>query len=153
MSKRTAPVSYRLAQRQARAVERDLLRRTGKVIDDALGRAIRELTALLNRLPGSTPEARLAALHRSIDVLVQSRNRLIQQIDRAVVAGRRTSFTDVIAVWEEAAKHAATAVGLPNAALGAVLTPRITMLAAYENVGGARLFRTLIGRAVNDGYR
>lgn len=142
-----------MAQRQARAVERDLLRRVGKVIDDALARAIRDLTALLNRLPGSTPDVRLAALQRSVSVLVQSRNRLIQQIERAAVAGRRTSFADVLAVWEEAAKQAAKTVGLPNAALGAVLTPRVTMLAAYENVGGAKLFRTLIARAADDGYR
>jgi hypothetical protein len=44
-------------------------------------------------------------------------------------------------------------VGLPNAAFGAVLTPRTTLLAAYENVGGAKLFRTLITRAADDGYR
>lgn len=142
-----------MAQRQARAVERDLLRRTGAAIDSALERAIRDLTALLNRMPGSTPDARLAALHRSIDVLMQSRNRLIQQIERAAVAGHRTSFADVLAVWEEAAKQAAKAVGLSNAALGVVLVPRVTKLAAYENVGGARLFRTLIARAVGDGYR
>jgi hypothetical protein len=153
MPRRRAPVSYRVAQRLARTVERDLLKRVGAAIDSALARSVRDLTALLNRLPGSTPDARLAALQRSIDVLMQSRNLLIQQIERAALAGRRTSFADVLAVWQEASKQAATAVGLPHAALGAVLNPRTTMLAAYENVGGARLFRTLIARAADDGFR
>jgi len=124
VSRRRAPVSYRVAQRQARTVERDLLKRVGKAIDGALARSVRDLSALLNRLPGSTPDARLAALQRSIDVLLQSRNRLIQQIERAAVAGRRTSFADVLAVWQDASKAAASSVGLPMASLGAVLNPR-----------------------------
>lgn len=146
-------MSYRAAQRAARSVERDLLRRVGAAIDGALERAVRDLTALLNRLPDSTPDARLRALQRALEVMRTQRNRLIQQIERAAAAGRRTSFKDVIAVWQDAARQAATTVGLPNAALGAVLTPRTTMLAAYENVGGARLFRTLLARAADDGYR
>jgi len=153
MARRSAPVSYRLAQRQARAIERDLLSRVAGQIDRALLQSTQRLEALLLRLPGTTPEARLRALRASADVFRFQRQRLVQQMERALAAGRRTSYADVIAAWQDAAKRAATAVGLPNAALGAVLTPRTTLLAVYENTGGAKLFRSLLSRAAADGFR
>jgi hypothetical protein len=152
-SRRTAPASYRAAQRAARSVERDLLRRVGGQLDAALERAVQDLTVRLASLPGGTPEARRLALERAIIVFRQQRDTLIQRMEQAAALGRRTSFRDVIAVWQEAARQAATAVGLPPGALTAALTPRTTMLAAYENVGGAKLFRTLLARAADDGYR
>lgn len=152
-SRRRAPGSYRAAQRAARSVERDLLRRVGAQMDQALERAVQDLIVRLKLLPDYAPAARLQALQRSVEIFQAQRNRLIEALERATVAGRRTSFKDVIAVWQEAAKMAAKTVGLPNAALGAVLSPRTTLLAAYENVGGARLFRTLLTRAAQDGYR
>lgn len=152
-SRRSAPVSYRLAQRQARAIERELLGRVAGQIDRALLQATQRIEALLLRLPGGTPEARLRALRASADVFRFQRQRLVQQMERALAAGRRTSYADVIAAWQDAAKRAAKTVGLPQAALGAVLTPRTTLLAVYENVGGARLFRTLLARSAADGFR
>lgn len=152
-SRRRAPASYRAAQRFARSTERDVLRLVGRRIDAALAHAVMDLTVKLGSLHGSTPVARIAALNRAVAVFRRQRDRLIQQLVQAANAGRRTSFKDVIAVWQDAARDAARTVGLPNAALGAVMTPRTTMLAAYENVGGAKLFRTLIARAADDGYR
>jgi hypothetical protein len=153
VSRRRAPVSYRVAQRQARSVERDLLRRIGARLDQALQRAVQDLIVRFNLLPDSTPFVRLRALEQSIEIFQAQRNRLIQVLEQAIATGRRTSYDDILKLWQEAATAAAKTVGLPNAALGAVLNPRISLLAAYENVGGARLFRTLIRRAAQDGYR
>lgn len=153
MTRRTAPSSYRLAQRQARAIERDLLARVAGELDRALLQSTQRLEALLLRLTGTTPEARLRALHAAADVFQYQRQRLVQQMEQALAAGRTTSYHDIVAAWQDAAKRAAQAVGLPNAALGAVLTPRTTLLAVYENVGGAKLFRSLLSRAAADGFQ
>lgn len=153
MTRRTAPASYRQAQRQARAIERDVLSRVVGEIDRALLQATQRIEAELLRLPGTTPEARIRALNAAADVFRFQRQRLVQQMEQALAAGRQTSYADVIAAWQDAARRAATAVGLPNAALGAVLTPRTTLLAVYENVGGAKLFRSLLPRAAADGFQ
>lgn len=151
--RRTAPLPYRQAQRAAREIERRLLREVGANIDRALRQAADRLTNLLVRLPDGAPEVRRAALERSLDIIQRQRQELATKVLRATQEGREASFRDVLATWQDATAAAAKAVGIPNATLGAVLVPRVTQLAAFEATGGARLFRTLVARAADDGFQ
>lgn len=151
--RRSAPKAYRAAQVEARSIEDDLLRQAGAEIDRALRLAVEQFEALLRRLPdGTAPERQLALTH-SLHILQNQRLLLQQRLVQATHDGRTTSFEDILAAWQDATQEAAQAVGVPHAALGEVLVPRTTMLAAYQHVGGASLFRTLVVRAAVDGYQ
>lgn len=152
-NRRTAPASYRAAQMQARSTEDDLLRQVGAEIDRALRLAVEQFEALLRQLPDGSESERRAALTHSLHILQDQRLLLEQRLAQATLDGRTTSFEDILEAWQDATKEAARAVGVPRAALGEVLVPRTTMLAAYQHVGGAELFRTLLGTAAADGYQ
>lgn len=152
-NRRTAPASYRDAQLQARSTEDDLLRSVGAEIDRALRLAVEQFEALLRQLPDGTESERQAALTHSLHILQNQRILLQQRLAQATIDGRTTSFEDILQAWQDATKEAAQALGVPHAALGDVLVPRTTMLAAYQDVGGAGLFRTLLVTAAADGYQ
>jgi hypothetical protein len=151
--RRSTPPPYRDAQVEARGITRDLLRYVGDGIDAALRRAVTELEALLNRLPDGTPDQRYAALKQSIHIIQAQQLRFRLALQRVTEEGRDSSFADVLDAWQAATDEAAKAVDVPDATLGSVLIPRTTMLAAYEGVGGAQNFRTLLTSAATDGYR
>jgi hypothetical protein len=151
-SRRSAPASYRAAQLQARRLENALLRDVVAQVQRAVRKTAERIANLLARLPDSTPAARVAALQQSVAVARRLEAQLRAELERAIASGRAASFDRILGAWQDASARAAAAVGIPNAALGAVLVPRATMLAAFERVGGARLFRTLTEAAARDGF-
>lgn len=72
-----------------------------------------------------------------------------QQLERritgATAEGRDLTFQEVQAVWERASLQLAAARRLnPDAILGAIRAPPATMLGAFESVGGAHRWQTLV---------
>lgn len=141
--------SYRAAQFAARAAAGTLSDAAVRAILRELAREMAVLQAEMGRLSIATPAARVRALEASALLLQRMQRRLTDVLTRAVTERRAVAFDEIAAVWQEAAIRTARVRGVPDALLGAVRQPPLTMLGAYESLGGAsRTWRTALHTVV-----
>jgi hypothetical protein len=114
-----------LAADSARQVQIALLELTGRMADE------------LARLPAGTPAAQRLALQQSLRIIRTAYNELGVRIQDAIANNRMIAFADVHRIWREAGRTALSTAGVSGLAFGAVGTPPITILGAFENLGGA----------------
>jgi hypothetical protein len=67
-----------------------------------------------------------------------------QRIREAAASNRTVLFDDVLAMWQQAGLDVAARKDIPNALLGAVRSPPMTLLDAWANRPGAANWQTLI---------
>jgi hypothetical protein len=129
--------SYRDAQLAARQV-------AGRLSEGAVARIRAELTAEAERLatrlaalPAGTPAQTAATLQASVTLIRQLEQRLLAVGAKAIAEQRAVTFAEVATLWQRAALETASLKGIPNALMGAVRQPPITLLGAYEALGAA----------------
>ncbi len=146
MAPRPPRGAYRRAQLAARRNVRQLevvaARRISAAIDeyaDTLARSVRRLPKTIRS------RARTRALEATIQVQRRAQARLERSIAAAVAETRVLSYDDVLDQWNRATLDVANTVGVPNSLLGAVRAPPLTLLGAYEGLGGAASnWRTIV---------
>lgn len=122
------PDPYREAQLAARARQLAIEARQAQLIQQALDR-------FAGQLVGDKASQR---------VLAAARRQLEASVTAAVQQGRDVAFQDLLGIWQDASKQVAATKGVPGALLGAVRSPPVTMLGAFESVGGPAHWKTLV---------
>jgi hypothetical protein len=77
-------------------------------------------------------------------VIYRSALAMDQRIREAAASNRSVLFDDVLAMWQQAGLDVAARKDIPNALLGAVRSPPMTLLDAWANRPGAANWQTLI---------
>jgi hypothetical protein len=138
--------AYRSAQLEARRAAGSLsagaARRVERAVREYADRVAREVRSLR---PGSG-ERRLA--EASGRIAREAADDFARAAADAVASGRRVAFTEVYAAWERASARAVAAGVSPGVI---PRSPPLTLLAAYENSGGAGTWRTALTRTARDG--
>lgn len=139
-----SPEAYRQAQLLARAaaggLQEEALRNILASLDELANSFTRELALL-----GTQSHAQAVHLVRSREIIQNAYNKLNNQLQRVVGSGRAASFRQVRQIWDRAGVEAAQSVGVDGATLGRIRAPALTMMGAYEGLGGAaQTWRTLL---------
>jgi hypothetical protein len=135
---------YRRAQQQARAAAGSLSQTAIRDIDRAMQEYAAELSARIRSLPAGTPAAVARSLEATRQIMLETSDNLRLRLEQIVGTQRRLSFETVQEIWVQASMDAAQTLGVPDALMGAVRAPPVLMIGAFENVGGARNWKTLI---------
>ena len=132
--------SYRAALLRARIRQGQIDERSARLIIAALEQYGRRIEAGLGDLPRGRAEAESLAASIILDAA--------GHLDRALAAitgdARELAFDVILELWERAGREAAAASNIPANVLGAVRTPPLSMLGAFENISPAGTWRTLI---------
>lgn len=142
--------AYRAAQLRARAMEGLMTREAAKRITAELTRYANALEAQLIGLPASPTRA---AIEATIEAQRVAAAELGRRLDLAIANVRELSFDEVQGVWQRTQLQAGKAAGLSEAQLGAVRYPPITMIGAYERIGGRAHWSTILGGHLSDAAR
>lgn len=143
--KRAAPKKdYRAAQVAARQAEGAVQEVAAREITASLRKWANQLASGVANLPGGELGAK-----ETITLLRRAAQQLEQRLLKTVGEQRVLSFEQVQQVWTNAVEKVASIKGLPTAMLGAVRVPPLSLLGAYQTVGGANHWKTLIPRYVN----
>lgn len=148
-NRRRGPASYRSAQVRAReaeyALSRDSVRdlaKTMRSFADDISRGVIQVGHGTSGAEASAQMVRSAA------------KKLERRLVTMVGENRLLSFQEIEQIWRSTGLELAKIRGLPNAMMGAVRTPPLTMMGAYESVGGAGNWKTLlpkyVGRAATE---
>ena len=141
VERRRSSSAYRRAQLAARAREGALSATTARAVSQALRAYADDLAKILSSFPAGELSASLTT--KRITLLNKTALRLERRITRAIASHRNISFNTVQKIWRKAGLEAAEAGGVARGLLGAVRRPPITLLGAFESVGGAH-WKTLI---------
>jgi hypothetical protein len=146
-----AAAAYRQAQLDARKVAGEIGAQSLRDIQAAIRKYADQLGAELKKLDPALQFDAIAAVSASRDVVLLAASRLENKLAQIVKEHRAASFAEIQGIWQEAGLAAAHAVGVPNALLGAVRSPHVTLAGAYEALGSAgKTWRTLItGHSAN----
>jgi hypothetical protein len=131
------PGAYREAQAAARVRLLAVEARSADLILRALRSFAVDLVRGMTGLSASETTASLRVVNRAA-------SRLQAQVALATRQGRDVAFQDILGVWQEASLEVAAARHIPTNLLGGVRNPPLTMLGAYESVGGPTHWRTLV---------
>lgn len=145
------PSDYRKAQIRARAAAGRQSSAALRAIRQDLDNWAGELTEAINSLPKDIHDRarRLKALEETRRVIVRSARQLEKTLAVTINQGREAGFREVQAIWQSAALEIAQTEGVPAALLGEVMSPNLTLMGAYESLGGASgTWRTLLPRYV-----
>ena len=110
----------------------------------------READLILRALRAFVADLMVAARAGNLSAEVSARvvqgtaNRLAARITAATAQGRSVAFADLLTIWQEASLAVAAARHVPTNLMGGVRNPPLTMLGAYESVGGPTAWRTLV---------
>lgn len=138
---------YQRAQVRARAIEGRLTAESTRQIAAALERYADSLASEISKLSGQ-PAADLRATR---DAMRLAARRMRDELIEGTAATRAASFDEVSKTWRSIQLEVAEAAGVDRALMGAVRSPPITMLGAYENLGGgAAHWRTLLAEYVDN---
>jgi hypothetical protein len=125
------------SRRQMGALDLD----TARTIARAVAQWADELARWLLSRPDDPRRTSVAA---SREVIYRSALAMDQRIREAAAANRTVLFDDVLAMWQQAGLDVAARKDIPNALLGAVRSPPMTLLDAWANRPGAANWQTLI---------
>jgi hypothetical protein len=125
------------SRRQMGALDLD----TARTIARAVAQWADELARWLLSRPDDPRRTSVAA---SREVIYRSALAMDQRIREAAAANRTVMFDDVLAMWQQAGLDVAARKDIPNALLGAVRSPPMTLLDAWANRPGAANWQTLI---------
>lgn len=142
-TKAPAPGAYRQAQLLARSRAGALTEEAAKNVVAAVDRYVDRLTLRLADLPAGTDAARKVALAAAIKIAKDSSVSLSAELTKAVTEKRAFAYREISGIWHEATRAAALSAGVPNALLGAVQTPALTMAGAFESLGGVPFLKSL----------
>lgn len=135
---------YRGAQLAARRTEGALRAAAVNDITASLRRWADQLAKGIANLPGGE-----AGVRETVQLLRSVAQQLETSLLETTGAQRRLAFGEVQRIWREAALRVANAQGVPLALMGAVRNPPLSLLGAFENIGGAHHWKTLIPKYVS----
>lgn len=110
-------------------------------IVQSMRRFARDLSLGVARLPSG-----IRGAEESARLVGRVADRLERELLATVGRERRLAFRQIESIWRQAGLEIAEIRDLPTAMIGGVRNPPISMLGAYENVGGASNWRTLLPR-------
>ncbi len=135
--------SYDQALIAARKAEGALTAQMGKRIEAAIREYTRGIEATVSSLPRGATRARRVALLKATERIQTIAARRLQENVTAAIAQQRTiAFNQVKEIWQEAAFAAADSIGVGR--VGAIATPPVTLLGAFEGLGAKTDWRTLV---------
>ena len=142
---------YRAAQAQARRLAGSLSREAIQNVQRALIKFSDRVASIVAGLPADAAAAR-AALRTTEHLLARAAVNLERELVKAIADGRLTSFGEVTAAWQDATLARLRQAGLTDQALiSLVRDPPVTLLGAYEGLGGAAgTWKTLVGPLVRN---
>lgn len=142
---------YELALRDARKEEGRITVETVKRIQQALAKQSYALTQRLASLPrGVDAASRQRAIEASRKIVQQTYDELERVLQQEIAGGRTQSFETIQGVWQKASAAVAEQADIPSALLGAVQAPPVTMMGAFETLGGGVYWKTLVHGHVKD---
>lgn len=144
------PEAYREALVASRSRFNTIRREEASRITSELEDYVTFLTGRLEGEFGPISGARAEELRRAREINEQAAQRLRQRLTSGTEVARNTLFEDTLDIWERSGLAAAESVGIDAAALGAVRPPPTTLLGAYESVGAAQNWRTLLRGHISD---
>ena len=106
--------------------------------------AVRMFADQLARAVTGLPADRQGAIAASEDIARFLARRLEEEIARSTREGRTLSFQTTLDIWREAAERIARSRGVPGRFLGAIRTPPVSFLGAFEALGDDRGWRTIL---------
>lgn len=139
--------AYLEARLRARALLGDLSGEQGERIAKALQSYANGLgRALRSDLGGLSADGLSSqrALLRAKQINEEAARKLSQGLTKGTAEGRALSFERSLEVWAEAGRGAAETAGVDAATLARVRPPSVTVLGAYEAVGAAETWQTLL---------
>jgi len=77
--------------------------------------------------------------------------RLTDRIIAAIAEDRAISFADTLGIWRATSERVFHLQRIPGAALGVVRAPPVTLLGAFEEINGARAWRTVLQGHIGGG--
>jgi hypothetical protein len=123
------PNAYLAAMKAARLRGYSIDVETARATRAALDAYARELAARIAALPEGEPQL---AARRSAENVATAARQLEARIAVAIERGVDVTFTDTLAVWQDAAERVAkSAPDVPNATLGAIRNAEITQAQAF----------------------
>lgn len=144
---------YRQAQLDARARQNALTQESLARIDRALAAFASELSASIIGL-GDTPTdiLRRQAVAKATAIIDGTlKPRLAFLLGQAVTANRAVAFGDILQLQNNATLAVAAAHDIPNALLGGVTAPSVSMAGAWESLGkGAATWKSLLFKYAGD---
>jgi hypothetical protein len=143
LAKAPTPGSYRAAQLLARSRAGALTQEAAQRVVAAIHKYADTLVARVADLPAGTPAARQLALTAAAKIAKDSANSVTAELTKAIAQKRNLAFRDVYSLWNDAGKKAAKALNVPDALLGAVETPSLTMAGTFEALGGVPFLKSL----------
>jgi hypothetical protein len=136
---------YRSAQAAVRRRLGALQVETARTIQQSLSTFSQEIARSLSSA-GSVDILRARVATQRI--IADASRRLQKKIELAVRDQRDVAFREVQEIMTKAQLAAAEAVGVRGAVMGAIRTPPISMIGAFEGLGSAQTWRTLIQNSV-----
>jgi hypothetical protein len=138
--------AYRQAQLKARARAWALRLQALGRLDEALWKYATTLEKRLAALPaGPAQVTRRLAAERSLQITQQMAADLADSLGKAVAEGRDVAFEDILKIQTDASLAVAQSVDVPDALLGAVVKPNLTLAGAWESLGaGSATWKTLL---------
>lgn len=138
--RRINPGNYRLAQLAARAKEGALSQGAAREILRHLDTYARRLEQAVRALGVDPSDERLIQQAR---IFREAAQRLERATFRATRMGREVAFSEIEEIWREAGLDAARQKQVPDALMGAVRRPPVSLLGAYEQIGASG-WKTLV---------
>ena len=127
---------YRQAQVRARRVAN---RWSSKVVREVQA-TVKAHSAKLARMIGKAGSPSMAA-----QINHQLARQLARDLQGIVNADRTATFEEIQAIWRKAVEKVAGQQDIPNALMGAVRAPSVSLLGVYEQLGsGAATWKTLL---------
>lgn len=139
--------AYREAQARARQLMGEMRRETAERIESDLRRYSEGLRRRLTADLGDLSERALQqqrALAQASQINSEAATQLAGRLTQATGEGRNLTFEESLQVWKDSGRAAAQSAGVDMAALGAVRPPPVTMLGAFDAVGAAQNWQTLL---------
>lgn len=136
---------YRQAQRAARAREFAIERANARAISRALDAFALRIARQMASLSGPRREQSEA----SVAVIRLAAAELDQAIAQATREGRDLAYSDVLDIWDVAGQRAVRSA-VPNASLGAIARPAVSMAGVFDAVGSPNTWRTLLREHVQN---
>jgi hypothetical protein len=139
------PSPYLDAVRRARAAVGALDVESAAAIAEAIRAYAEEIEAGLSSLTGRERDA----AKRSAEIIRRAAMQMEASIADATARGVALAFSETLSVWR-AATEAVAASRIPDALLGAVRVPNVTVAASFEAVQPQAVWRTLLREHVVD---
>lgn len=144
---RPDPQAYRRAMLETRKAAGNISSLTASRVRASLGQFTIGIARAFDQVPPGPYRDQLDA---SLRIVTGAADALSEAWTLAIQNGVDVTYDQVARIWSVAGEEAARVAGIDFASLGRIRAPALTTLAAFQQVGGAAHWRTLLRNHVGD---